>query len=365
MTKRKRAVICVDNPQEWIDKLEDYSIMIVNPHSHPARLQYLLDHADWSVLIDSTGQHFREGSEQENERVFWYTSGTTGDSKFCSFSQQQIDLMCQRIIRSYNITSNDRYVSVMPLWHAHGQGFYWATKAAGCKVDFLPATHIRKLEAYDPTFITAIPDVLRLICNQSLPSLRFIRSASSAMPNSLYQELQAKFQIPIIEAFGMTEALSHCFTNPLNGIQKIGTIGLPDGVDASIQQGRLLIKGPTVCADDWYDTGDLAEIDQDGYYRILGRSKDQINVRGIKLNPVSIESQLLATVSGVESCVIFGSNRIKCVYTGPADQKTIVNFLTSLGSHCRPALVQHVDFIPLSPSGKVSRAWLGQYYSNA
>jgi long-subunit acyl-CoA synthetase (AMP-forming) len=314
-------------------------------------------------LINREGHHVRDGGLYP-EKVFWYTSGTTGDSKFCSFTADQVSNMARRIVQSYNITAADRYVSIMPLWHAHGQGFYWATKLAGCQVSFLNIKKIRELESRDPTFITAIPDVLKLIENMNLPSLRFIRSASSAMPDDLYNRLKNKFDVPVVEAFGMTEALSHCFTNPLNGIQKVGTVGKPDGVEAKIDDGRLLIRGYTVCAEDWYDTGDLADVDADGYYRILGRSREQINVRGIKVNPLSLEKQLTAAVNDLGQCVVFGQERVRVIYTGDCDAKTIAEFLTSLGSHCRPDFVKQVDAIPLSPANKISRTWLLKHYSN-
>ena len=238
----KRAVLCVRNPQDYIDQLQDYSIMIINPDSSESRNQYLLTKSDYSLLITNDGEQYRDGQDYPNERLFWYTSGTTGDSKFCSFSQEQLDLLSVKICRSYNITANDRYTSVMSLWHAHGQGFYWATRLAGCETHFLPIRDIRHLSKYSPTFITAVPDVLRVVGSTDIQNLRFIRSASAALPNTLYTHLKEKFNTPVIEAFGMTEALSHCFTNPLNGEQRIGTIGLPDGIEADVVEGQLYIR---------------------------------------------------------------------------------------------------------------------------
>ncbi len=103
----KRAVLCVPDPQDYIDQLDDYSIMIVNPASAQSRIEYLLDHADWSLKITATGVEHRRGGDYGNERLFWYTSGTTGDSKFCSFSQSQIDLMAKTICNAYDITANE------------------------------------------------------------------------------------------------------------------------------------------------------------------------------------------------------------------------------------------------------------------
>ena len=361
--RMKRAVLCVTDPQNYIDQLDDYSVMIINPASPEYRQNYLLDHADWSLKITNTGYEQRDGANYDNEKLFWYTSGTTGDSKFCSFSQSQLDLMARTICNAYDITANDRYVTVMPLWHAHGQGFYWATRQAGCETHFVTFTNIKDMITHRPTFVTALPDLLNVIGQLDLKDLRFIRGSSAPMGHSLFQKLSAKFGVPVIEAFGMTEALSHCFTNPLRGEQRLGTVGLPDGVEARIDQdSRLWIRGPCMCQPDWYDTGDLAQQDEKGYFKIVGRSKDQINVRGIKINPTSLENQLKAGIGDIGDCVIFGTDTVKCLYTGDCSKKNIADFLLGRGSHCKPRLIRRVDRIPISPSGKISRSWLDQQF---
>ena len=358
----KRAILCVTNPQDYIDQLDDYSIMIINPAVAPSRREYLLANSDYTLLITEFGIEQRMGADYPNERVLWYTSGTTGDSKFCSFTQAQLDRMSDTIIDAYQLTDNDRYTSIMPLWHAHGQGFYWATKRVKCETNFITVKDVKHMSEYAPTFITAIPDVLKVISQFEFNNLRFVRSASAALPNALYTTIADKYQVPIIEAFGMTEALSHCFTNPLKGEQRIGTVGLPSGIEADIVDGQLYIRGPSVVQQGWVNTGDLAERDDAGYYRILGRHRDQINVRGMKLNPVSLETQIRAALPQVEECVIFGSNSVKCLYKGNCDPQLIKRFLLSLGSQCRPTVIQQVDAIPISPSGKLSRSWLDQNF---
>ena len=358
----KRAVICVTHPERYISTLPDYSIMVINPDVAATRKKYLLENSDWSLLITDDEIKTRDGGDYPNERLLWYTSGTTGDSKFCSFTQLQLDNMARTIQDAYKLTANDRYVSIMPLWHAHGQGFYWAARAAGCEMHFVKARDIRTMPNYAPTFITAIPDVLNVIAELEFDNLRFVRSASAPLSSKLYRRLQDQFGVPVVEAFGMTEALSHCFTNPLEGEQRIGTVGLPSGITAKIEGGHLFIQGPSVSVNDWYDTGDLAEQDQQGYYKILGRSKDQINVRGVKLNPASLEKQLLEAVAGLEECVVFGTGAVKCLYVGTCQDEDIVNFLKTLGQYCVPRFIKSVDAIPLSPTGKVSRTLLNSLY---
>jgi acyl-coenzyme A synthetase/AMP-(fatty) acid ligase len=215
---------------------------------------------------------------------------------------------------------------------------------------------------YSPTFVTAVPDLLKIVAQLNFDQLRFVRGASAPLPDQLFQDLQKRFGVPVIEAFGMTEALSHCFTNPLHGEQRMGTIGLPDGIQADIVDGQLFIQGPSLFCTGWYNTGDLACQDSQGYFRILGRSRDQINVKGIKLNPVSLEKQIRAHMPEIKECVIFGSDTIKCLYTGDCEKNKIKNFLISLGSHCNPTLLENVDSIPLSPSEKISRSWLDKQW---
>ena len=359
----KRAVLCVPDPWNYLDQLQDWSVMILNPDNTPARQKYLLDHSDWSVKISATGTEFRDGGDYSNERVFAYTSGTTGDSKFYSFSQAQIDHCVDHMIRSYEITDNDRYVSIMPLWHAHGQAFYWLTKRIGCEAHFLPISSIKHMPDYAPTFVSAVPDILKTVARLNLQSLRFVRSASSAMPDWLYRTLQNQFGVPILEAFGMTETYSHCFTNPLRGEQRVGTVGLPDGVEARIENSRLMIRGPSVVEQDWFDTGDLAEQDSAGYYRILGRSVDQLNIKGKKFNPASLETQLLQQFPGLKECVIFGEHELNCLYVGDCTTQDIKKFLHGLDAQLLPVLLKQTDEIPLKHSGKISRSYLKNFFN--
>lgn len=358
----KRAVLCVEHPQDYIDQLGEYSLMIINPNSSYQRKQYLLTQADWSLLITDQGEQVKAGQDYPDEKLFWYTSGTTGDSKFCSFTQAQLDYEARIICSSYNIDANDRYVGIMPLWHAHGQGMYWATRYAKCETHFKTVKNIKTLPAHAPTFITAVPDMLKIVSRLKLNHLRFIRSASSALPDQLYKDLYKQFSVPIIEAFGMTEALSHCFTNPLHGEHRIGTVGLPDGIQADIVDGQLHIKGPAVFCDAWYNTGDLASVDRQGYYKIIGRHRDQINVRGIKLNPLSLENQLKSAIPSIGECVIFGNTQVKCLYTGDCDPRLIKQFLNSISAYCNPQLLDKIETIPLGPSDKISRSWLEKHY---
>lgn len=359
----KRAVICVNDPENYIGTVSRHmSVMVVNPATNASRLKYLLDNADYSTLITQEGVEYRAGGDYGNEQALWYTSGTTGDSKFRSFTRAQLEHVAMTICRSYNITDNDRYLSIMPLWHAHGQGMYWAAQYTGCEIKYATAMDLKNKITFSPTFVSAIPDVLRVMMRQQFPDLRFVRSASSALPDQLYYDLCKWARVPVIEAFGMTEAASHCFTNPLTSEQRIGTVGLPDGIEADIVDGVLHIQGPAVFQQGWYNTGDLAEQDERGYYRILGRVVDRITVKGYKLDPLSIENQLCNQLPDIGEVAVFGDNAVMCVYTGDVDESVVRQQLIKIGVQCNPRFLQRVNTIPKNTAGKVSRSMLQDIY---
>jgi len=357
----KRVVLCVENPELYIPQYRNYSIMIVNPSTTTDRLKYLLDNSDYSLLVTDTGTTQRSGGDY-SDSALWYTSGTTGDSKFCSFSQTQLDALARTICTAYEIDHNDRYLSIMPLWHAHGLGMYWAAQQAKCEVTYIKPHDLRSSIDFSPTIISAIPDFLRLFMRQHFPDLRFVRSASSALPDQLYNDLKAWSKRPVIEAFGMTEACSHCFTNPLHGEQRIGTVGLPSGIQARIVNGELEIQGPSVHITGWFATGDIADQDSAGYYKIIGRQKDRIDIRGYKIDPLSIENQLYNNVPGIAQAAVFGKNRVMCVYTGTATEQQVRQAINDIDSHCSPKLVLQVDTIPVNSAGKISRSMLTEFY---
>jgi long-chain acyl-CoA synthetase len=192
--------------------------------------------------------------------------------------------------------------------------------------------------------------------------LRFVRTASSALPIASYKKIKERLSVPVIEAFGMTETLSHCFTNPLHGEQRIGTIGLPDDVEAKIEGGHLWLKGSVCYKNDWFDTGDLAEQDGAGYYRIIGRVNDRIEVKGYKFDPLSIENQLFNKLPNLKECAVFGEGSVNCIYVGEYEEKEVSNTMCSLGKQLKPNRVLRVEEIEKNNVGKISRSLLRKKY---
>lgn len=359
----KRVVLAVPNPWDYLDQFPDHSIAVINPDSGAERRQYLLNNLNYSVLVTPEGIQYEDGGDY-NEKLVLYTSGTTGDSKFYSYTESQVQHVIDRIVVDYELTANDRYLSIMPLWHAHGMLMTLAARHVKAEIRTVKVTDLKSQLDFSPTYISAIPDLLKLMArNQQFPDLRFVRSASVALPTQTYRDLRDHFGVPVVESFGMTETVSHCFTNPLHGEQHVGTVGLPSGINAEILDGHLWLQGSQCYTSEWFDTGDLADQNSAGYYRILGRAVDRLNVHGIKLDPLSIENKLYNRVPGLGEVAVFGDDRVMCVYTGDVDPQTVRAELTKIDPHCTPRLLQQVASIPKNAAGKVSRALLKETYN--
>ena len=354
----KRAVLCVSDPWNYIDQVNNYSIMIVDPNGTPQRRQYLLDNSDWSLLITDQGTETRDGKDYNNEKVLWYTSGTTGNSKFYSFSQAQLDRKAQLICEAHHITDQDHYVAMMPLWHGHGQSMYWAARWAQCKITHIPVTKLRTVAELEPTFISATPAIINAVSRQKFNKLKFIRTSSQKLPDALYWKLKNEFEVPVIETYGLTEALGPVMTNLLHEKSYPGTVGKPWGFDAKIVDGELHIRGFCMFTDQWYATGDLADLDANGNYQIRGRKDDAINVNGFKINPQWVEDQLYNLLPGIEEIVLFGKDRVHCVYVGNYSEAQVKDALIKFDAHCNPKLLKKLDAIPKTSSNKVSRLQL-------
>jgi acyl-coenzyme A synthetase/AMP-(fatty) acid ligase len=89
---------------------------------------------------------------------------------------------------------------------------------------------------------------------------------------------------------------------------------------------------------------------------------DRINIRGYKLDPLSLENQLYEQLPELQECAIFGIDAVKCVYVGPYNELVIAHALSRLGKQCHPAMVKQLEKIPKNNSGKISRKLLDDLY---
>jgi acyl-CoA synthetase (AMP-forming)/AMP-acid ligase II len=220
----------------------------------------------------------------------------------------------------------------MPLFHIHGlMAGVLASLAAGAQVSCTPGFNALRfyawLEEVRPSWYTAVPTMHQAILARAerhrevvaRSRLRFIRSSSAPLPPQVMAELEATFDVPVIEVYGMTEAAHQMTSNPLPpGTRKPGSVGIAAGPEVGImdergnlldrgQIGEVVVRGPNVMpgyeanpeanaaafTNGWFRTGDQGVLDGDGYLRITGRLKELINRGGEKISPVEIDEALM------------------------------------------------------------------------
>ncbi|MBS1241747.1 MAG: AMP-dependent synthetase and ligase, partial [Gemmatimonadetes bacterium] len=156
-----------------------------------------------------------------------HTSGTAARPKLVPLTHRNLCASAQSIRTALALVPGDRCLNVMPLFHIHGLSALFASIAAGASVvcigRFAARQFFEAMDAFHPTWYTAAPTIHREVLENASrhpgvierSSLRLIRSASAAMPRHLIAEMERVFQVPFIEAYGMTEAAPQIASNRL------------------------------------------------------------------------------------------------------------------------------------------------------
>jgi acyl-CoA synthetase (AMP-forming)/AMP-acid ligase II len=266
--------------------------------------------------------------DPDDEALVLHTSGTTSRPKIVPLRQRNLAASAANIAASLQLSASDRSLTVMPLFHIHGimAGLLAPLSARGsvvCTPGFDAFKFHRWLDDLRPTYYTAVPTMHQMVLarapGQRPTALRFVRSSSAALPRPVLEGLQELFGVPVVEAYGMTEASHQMTCNPLPpGTAKPGSVGLPAGIDVTIldtanrslpagAKGEVAIRGATVIdgyesnpaaneaafTDGWFRTGDEGMLDTDGYLFLTGRLKEQINRGGEKISPLEVDEALL------------------------------------------------------------------------
>jgi acyl-CoA synthetase (AMP-forming)/AMP-acid ligase II len=343
----------------------------------------------------------RAHPEANDTALILHTSGTTSRPKRVPLSHAHLTISARNVSDTYQLTSADVSLCVMPLFHVHGLvASTLATLFTGGTVvvppKFNPLSFWSTVRDYRATWYSAVPTIHQVLLSRakgSRPSgaeqLRFIRSCSAALSPQTMTDIEERFGVPILEAYGMTEAAHQMASNPLPpGARKPGSVGRGTAVDIAIlnEAGELLppgvtgevsIKGPNVFggyegnaqanaesfSNGWFRTGDQGYLDDEGYLTLVGRLKELINRGGEKISPREIDDALLAHPAVAEA-VCFGiPNRVygeevaaAVVLHGSATE-------AELTAHCRssladfkcPKTIYIVEAIPRTATGKIQR----------
>ena len=185
---------------------------------------------------------------------------------------------------------------------------------------------LRAIEAYPITYVRTTPAVLGALAaflqkegvRPPENQLQFIRASGAPLMRETKEFLEEAFSTRVIQTYGMSEAkgLTSTFLEPAG--YKEGSAGLCFGANMKIQDGEILVSGPTVFSgyenpeidnreyfeNGWFHTGDLGVFDEDGYLFITGRAKEMINRGGEKISPYEVEAAILK-LPGVLDVAVF------------------------------------------------------------
>jgi acyl-CoA synthetase (AMP-forming)/AMP-acid ligase II len=339
----------------------------------------------------------------DDQALVLHTSGTTSRPKIVPLRQRNLVSSARNIARSLELTERDRALAVMPLFHIHGiMASMLAPLSAGAAViattGFDAFKFHRWVAELAPTYYTAVPTMHQLVlarAGQPAPSsLRFVRSSSASLPGAVLDGLRDLFGVPVIEAYGMTEASHQMTCNPLPPRStKPGSVGIPTGIEVTIldkagielargARGEVAIKGPSVVdgyennpaanaaafTNGWFRTGDEGVLDDDGYLFLTGRLKEQINRGGEKISPLEIDDVVLRHPDIAEAVTFaiphdklgedLGLAAVRVAGSALSEQQLRDYLSAQLAPFKVPRTILFVDEIPKGATGKIQRIGL-------
>lgn len=357
-----------------------------------------------SSLIESLAY-----AQADDIALVLHTSGTTSRPKIVPLTHRNLVVSARNIVQALQLSPADRCLNIMPLFHIHGLvGGVLASLMAGSNIVCTPGFDAPRffdwLSGFRPTWYTAVPSMHQAILARAelYPSsiadvpLRFIRSSSAALPPQVMAGLESVLRVPVVEAYGMTEAAHQMASNPLppRG-RKPGSVGLAAGPEVAImdeagnllsagQLGEVVIRGENVTRgyennatanrsafhQGWFRTGDQGYLDEENYLFLTGRLKELINRGGEKISPREVDEVLL-NHPAVAQVVTFalphhtlGEAVAAAVVLKSAAQLSSLSLREFAARYLAdfkvPERIVFLDEIPKGPTGKLQRIGLAE-----
>lgn len=322
----------------------------------------------------------------ENAAVILFTSGTTGLPKPAILTREALTASADSSRANIPLGPGDVWqLSISP---ARIGGFSILTRsliarsAIALGPKFKPEEYVRRLEVDHITYSSIVPTMLRMLFDrypewqppQSLRSLLVGGAPTSASLRKLAQEKK----IPVILTYGMTETASNVVSTPFEERYCIGVGSGKANKNAEIrvENGRLLIRGPMLMygywgrdalePGQWFDSGDIGEIDEEGYVKVFARRKDMILSGGENVYPAEVE-EALEKIPGVKEALVLGKSDEKwgAIVTAllvpqdshhfPTNSEIVESLKPILAAYKSPRRIAWVNSLPKTSSGKPNR----------
>ncbi len=352
----------------------------------------------------STEPLSRENTQSEKDlAVIIYTSGTTGRPKGAMLSHGNLLHNVESCRQVLEAVSFDRFAVLLPMFHSFmlTVGIMLPICVGGSLVLVKslhpPKNIIGEILRNQATILPAIPQLFRTLANAQLPPnlpLRLCISGAAPLPVEVLKEFNARFPIPLLEGYGLSEASPVVTMNPIQGPWKAGSIGKPvPDVEVTIQNesgdilavgeiGELCVKGGNVMMGylnqpeetkkvmrgEWLLTGDVGYKDEDGYIYITDRKKDMLLVNGINVYPREVEEVIYQFPGVKEAAVVSRPDARKgeqpVAFVSPKDgatieSKALVQFLRGkLADYKVPRNITIIPALPRNATGKVLKTTL-------
>lgn len=408
-------------------------VVPINNFLKPAEIDYIAENAELKAivsersLIEQAGESIKRESTSINlldigdllagerrgfvpvERghddlaAIIYTSGTTGRPKGAMLSHGNLlhnVESCKVVLAAAAI---DRFAVMLPLFHSFMMtvGMILPLLVGGSMVLIKslnpPKNAIIEIIKRGATILPAVPQFFRALAgagvNEILP-LRLCISGGAPLPAEILEEFENNMSMPLIEGYGLSESSPVASLNPIDGMRKPGSIGLPiKGVELAVwselgeplqvrEVGEIVIRGGNVMQgywknpeateralrDGWLLTGDIGYRDEDGYFFITDRKKDMLLVNGINVYPREIE-EVIYRFPGIQEAAVIGQKEprrgeqaiafISTKSGETVDQKELSAYLkANLADYKVPRRIIQLPALPRTATGKVLKTAL-------
>lgn len=355
----------------------------------------------FTELIKGRPQSLEININPEDIAVLQYTGGTTGISKGAALSHENLVANTRQVRlwigEEWIIDGKERILTVLPCFHVYAMTVCMNTGImVGATIILLPRFHLdevlRAVKKYGPTIFPGVPTIYTAIANHpdvkryGMSSVKLCLSGRAPLPLEVLEKFEKATGAKIIEAYGLSEASPATHANPFMGKRIAGTVGMPlPDTDAKIvdlesgekeltagEVGELIVKGPQVMKgywnhpdetslilrEGWLFTGDIARMDENGYFSIIDRKKEMIISGGYNVYPREVEEALYEHPSILEAAVIGvpDSYRGKCVKAfitlksgEKVTQEEIILFCKErLAPFKVPKVIEFIDSLPKS-----------------
>lgn len=334
-----------------------------------------------------------------------YTSGSTGKPKGVMLNHGNVSAMATMMQSALTLTAEDHCLLVLPLFHVNAICVsFLATMLGGGQLSVLgrfhPVEFMQAIETLKPTYFSAVPTIyMHLLAlpeefKADTSSIRFAICGAAPASEELLNGFEARYGFPLLEGYGLTECTCAATANPLDGVRKVGTVGIalpgqtigimaPDGsLLPTGERGEVVIKGDNIMqgylnrpeataetlGDGWLHTGDVGILDEDGYLRLVDRIKDMIIRGGENIYPKEIETVLLHNPAVIEAAVVgqshdvLGEVPVAYVALHPERTTTEEELRASSAEQLTkikvPVTITILETLPKNPVGKIDKLTL-------